>query len=208
MAFTKAWISKGLGGLCAMALGLLCMTATGNAVPSFCDSVSGNLVVNCGFETGSFPPWTLPGTIGNFTVTALRPHTGTFDALAAPDSLILLSQSLVTTPGNYNISFWLFSSSPTTPNNEFDVEFNGTTLFDQTDLSTFNYTEFMFSGTATGSSTTLAFSARNDFANGGLFQLDDVVVTRAAAIPEPTSLALLGVALTGFGVMYWRRRTA
>ena len=26
--------------------------------PSICDAVVGNLVKNCGFETGDFPPWT------------------------------------------------------------------------------------------------------------------------------------------------------
>jgi hypothetical protein len=46
MALIRASMGKGLEGLCAMALGLLCLTAPANAVPSLCDSVSGNLVAN------------------------------------------------------------------------------------------------------------------------------------------------------------------
>jgi hypothetical protein len=34
------------------------------AVPSICDAAAGNLVVNCGFEAGSFTGWTQSGNTG------------------------------------------------------------------------------------------------------------------------------------------------
>jgi len=106
----------------------------------------------------------------------------------------------VTTPGSYSISFWL-SSDGGTPN-EFDAEFNGVTLFDQTNIPASGYTQITLSGAASGSSTALTFSFRDD---PGFLFLDDIVVTRA---PEPASLALLAAALSGFGVVYRRRRAA
>jgi hypothetical protein len=52
----------------------------------------------------------------------------------------------VTTPGSYSISFWL-SSDGGTPN-EVDAEFDGVTLFDQTNIPASGYTQITLSGAA------------------------------------------------------------
>jgi hypothetical protein len=39
------------------------------------------------------------------------------------------------------------------------------------------------------------------------FQIDFAAVTNATPVPEPGSLTLLGVAVAGFGVRVWRRRS-
>src|SRR4051794_34103498 len=68
------------GGLASM-LGLLLLGAQ-LALPSqaradviLCDTVSGNLVANCGFETGNFNGWT---QAGNTTFTSV---TGTLNGV-------------------------------------------------------------------------------------------------------------------------------
>src|SRR5207248_9625376 len=77
-----------------------------------------NLIVNPGFETGSFSGWTFnPGPSSASTVDNSNPHTGTYAAVldapgtvgAPPDEE--LSQTVVTTPGTfYDVSFWLANS--------------------------------------------------------------------------------------------------
>ena len=44
------------------------------AIPSICDSIAGNLVANCGFETGTFSSWTQSGNT-DFTGTNGNVHS-------------------------------------------------------------------------------------------------------------------------------------
>lgn len=82
------------------------------------------------------------------------------------------------------LSFWLANpgivsdSSPPTPN-QFLVSWNGTNIFNQTDLGTISFTNMQFVIAASGSSTILEFGAENvpDY-----FGLDDVSVT---TVPAP-----------------------
>src|SRR5436190_87107 len=79
--------------------------------------------------------------------------------------------------------------------NEFRVDWNGKTLFDQTDMPKQGYAAYSFPVQATGPSSTLTFYGRND---PGYLSLDDVSVSSGAAppvppappaAPEPSSLA-------------------
>ena len=44
-----------------------------------CDT---GLIANGGFETGTFPPWIVDGTMNSPIVTSANPHNGTFSVLA------------------------------------------------------------------------------------------------------------------------------
>src|SRR5262249_32864612 len=112
----------------------------GSADPaSICDAIAGNLVANCGLETGNFTNWTITG---NPTFVSDEPsgtlgypaHSGNFFALLGPvgdDSF--LSQSLTTVAGHSYTLQWFLSSDGGTIN-DFDAEINGTTLFSMTNL--------------------------------------------------------------------------
>src|SRR6267378_1982555 len=54
------------------------------AQPSICDAITGNLVKNCGFETGDFTDWTtipaVPANNSNFGVDNRLPNSGTYAA--------------------------------------------------------------------------------------------------------------------------------
>src|SRR5215472_14774672 len=54
-------------------------TPTPTATPTGCDS---GLIQNGGFETGSFSPWVIDGTLDTPLVTNTLAHTGTFSAIA------------------------------------------------------------------------------------------------------------------------------
>jgi hypothetical protein len=100
-----------------------------------------------------------------------------------------LEQFLTTTPGTlYNLTYFLASDGGTP--NEFLAQLNGTTLIDQTNIPSQNYTQHSFSFQATSTSTDLKFGFRDD---PGSLHLDDVSTT---PVPEP-AFAWLGVFMTG-----------
>lgn len=68
------------------------------ATPSLCDSIAGNLVANCGFETGDFTGWT-PGGTRELQVTDFAAHTGNFGVVSpSVGADATLNQVLATVP--------------------------------------------------------------------------------------------------------------
>lgn len=131
------------------------------------------LVVNGGFETGDFTGWTDDGS-SSVGTDSTAVHSGTYGVEnGSVGSLGYLSQTLATTPGaTYLLSFWLNSPDGQTPN-EFQVSWNGTVLFDETNLPALGWTNMQFVVTATSASTVLQFGFQDDPAYLGL---DDVSV--------------------------------
>ena len=158
-------------------------------------TVLSQLVQNGGFETGSLSSWTQSGNT-NFTDVASGDTnivlSGQYGAVLGPSgSLGYLSQSLPTLPGqNYLLSLWLDSPDGQTPN-EFLVSWNGSTLFDQTNLAGVGWTNLIFSVAATASNTFLELGFRDD---PSYLALDDVSVT-----PWP---AFQSVAVTGGSITF------
>jgi len=169
-------------------------------------TVSGNIVNNCGFETGTTAGWTVVDPSG-FTGVDGSPHSGSFALFSgAVGTVGTVTQNLVTLPGqSYNLSFWLQSDGGTP--NEWLVRFNGVTLLDVTNAPAFAYRLFTFNGlVATGASTQLQFGFRDD---PGFWFLDDIIVVPAGnAVPEPMTIMLLGTGLAGVAAKLRRRRVA
>lgn len=153
--------------------------AVGVDPPSVCDGVSGNLVTNCGFETGSFSGWNTTNL--NFTPVSTfgfdeGPNSGSFfAALGNVGSDGTISQTLATVIGQtYNISFY-FASDGQVPN-DFAAYFGSDLLYSSANAPAFGYQLFSFTETATSTSTVLSFNERND---PEYQALDDVSVTLA-----------------------------
>ncbi len=140
----------------------------------------GPLIQNGGFETGNFSSWTLNGssTYNIVTSSSSFVHSGTYGAaLGQSGSLGYLSQTLITSPGqNYLLSLWLDNPNNrygATPN-QFLVQWNGTTIFNQTNLPFTTWTNLQFIVTATSASTVLQFGFEDTPYYLGL---DDISVT-------------------------------
>jgi len=157
---------------------------------------------NGGFETGGLDYWTY---IGDTTLTfalagddadvagqeslpgepdELFVHSGIYGGYLGewPDNGTL-SQTVPTLAGQQLlVSFWLTSvpddQGDTTPNG-FSAEWNGSTLYANTNLPAFGWTNLQYVVSSTGTSGTLAFDFNN---TPGAFGLDDVTVQ---TVPAP-----------------------
>jgi len=200
-----------------LACGLLCVAfgfflATESRADT-CGS-PGNLVANCGFETGDFTSWTLSGNDvplelnnlygveGHDPLNGINPETGSFQAFFADlvDNATTLQQTFATVANDtYTVSFFLAQDTPVGAgfSNAFSVAFGGVTLANDTDVPVEGYTEYSYNVTATSSSSVLSLKLGDDL---GEFLLDDVSVVdhgTAVATPEPRGGLLMLAGIMG-----------
>jgi len=187
---------------------LLASAAQAFAASSICDATPGNLVLNCGFEGGTYS-----STIGGFTnnsvpvdwvpnmgfdlepsfnhVNSGNQHSGNFDlSIGNFDNqpLAMLSQTIATVSGDtYSGSFWAFDGGANgDPNAFLNLVVDGNVEVSLND-TVGAWSQFTFSFTGTGSDT-LTIEAQT---NPSEWYADDVVVTGASPVPEPSTFALL-----------------
>jgi len=143
-------------------------------IKSECDSVSGNLIANCGFETGSFPPWIRSGFPSGTRIESTFAHSGTYGLTIGPiGDLGFVAQNLATTPGGrYSLSFWLENPSGLPPH-RFQVSWGGRVIFDSSELPPFPYQRYCWVGIAPTDSTELKFGFLHE---PDYFHFDDVVI--------------------------------
>ena len=150
----------------------------------FALSIGQNIVSNGGFETGNFNGWSLTADtsttqIGN---RAGLVHSGRYGAeLGQASALGQLAQTLPTAAGQtYLLSLWL--TNPTNANgatpNEFQVQWEGATIYDRVNLPFQKWTNLQFTVTASAAGSLLQFGFRDDPYYLGL---DDITVKPVAA---------------------------
>jgi hypothetical protein len=178
-------------------------------ISSICGNIAGNLVANCGFETGDLSGWTFVGNANISGVSTSResysPNSGVnaffFGAVGSDETL---SQNIATTAGDtYTISYYL-AGNGTSPS-DFSVQWGGSTIPGSVlnPIPNQGYTLYTFDEAATGPGTSLQFSFRNDPSWGAL---DDVSVVQVGTVaPEPGYLVLVSAGVAGL-VWFKRRR--
>ncbi len=174
---------------------VIALPLTAHATSSICDAVAGNLVSNCGFETGDFTNWTEGGNFEDTEVTsgAFYEYSGAnsgsdYAVLGPVGSDGTLSETLSTSDGtDYTFDFYLASVGDSS--SDFSAYWDGTQLLSLTDPDTgADYTLYSYSVTGTGSDT-IQFDFRDDPA---YIALDDIsVASSTSPVPEPANLSLL-----------------
>jgi MYXO-CTERM domain-containing protein len=179
-----------------------CLLIAGGLLP-LAGPAAANIVVNGGFETGDLSGWVSTNLqfSGADCPGAAQVAEGICEGFFGPfGSDGTLSQVLSTQPGtSYLVSFALQGGGDVP--SDFSAKWGSQTLYSVQNPSAGPFVPFSFNAVATGASTTLSFSFRDD---AGFIFLDAVSVS---AVPEPAGAALsvLGLGLLGFHARRRRR---
>jgi hypothetical protein len=162
-----------------------------------------NIVLNPGFETGSFSPWVPYGDSDTSVCGGACAHTGAWGAEIGGNSSGFIPQTLATTPGaDYGLSFWIADHSDYTGTHAFEVWWGGNLIHFEGAGGGNAWTRQEFPVTASGASTDLEFYFHTY--SSGYYYFDDVSVEQVAGgVPEPSSLILAGL---GVAALVLRRR--
>ena len=175
------------------------------------------------FCDGDFTDWTLGGNDSNASSPQIFIDTNgegssTYAAgLGSMGADGTLSQSIATTAGQtYTLSFWLQNEA--SGDNDFTAMWDGQPVLALTNASAFGYTEYTFTVTALGSTSTLEFSAAN---GPSQWNLDNISLTAGSSTAAPAapaistgaensnqSVTLTGSAPDGATVTVWDGATA
>jgi len=159
-----------------IATGVLLFSLTALADPSECTEVSGNLVENCGWETGCWLGWyanTYVIDVGTDEVA----HSGVYGGIVhAHNDIEYIGQSLSTVVGQaYTLSFWMRNTQPV---DRLQIEWNDGDVveipLDLENVPAQGYTQIVFPDLiATSNSMAVIWALSNSLSD---IDFDDVVV--------------------------------
>ncbi len=184
--FRKIWV---------LALGLALVPAVSMAQKDSIDpssintypncGVNGNIVNNCGFETGDFTGWTQSGDLSFTGVNTNSAHhfgvaffsnNGAF--FGPVNDLGCITQAVPTPAFNYDISLWLTNVGQPS---HFQIFWNGAALVDSTNVPNIGWTQLFFNRVFTVPATSTLMICF--FNPPSFFYLDDIVAIASVGAP-------------------------
>lgn len=171
-----------LAGLLGVMYALPAMADISDVTPSVCDAMPGNLVANCGFETGDFTAWvaTVASAGSDFGLIKYNVNSGTFAARFGAISGLndYIDQFLPTVPGHsYKVSFYL-DASRLNQGGQFVANWGGTNFLTLNGQHGLGFQLYSFTLTATSTNTDLQFGGNSPQA---FYYLDDVIMVDTLA---------------------------
>jgi hypothetical protein len=164
-----------------------------------------NIVQNPGFETGDLTGWSPSGwLVSSAEIPGITPYEGSYFArTGCLSALCSLEQTLSTVAGaSYSLSFAYNPGANVMSAGDTKVYWDGNLV---TDINgNWGWTVYNFSGLiATTDSTVLDFAGYHPVATyNGL----DAVNVSIAAVPEPSTWAMMIIGFCGLGFMAYRRK--
>ena len=201
MKLRKATLLMSVTALCFL------VTSPAWAAASICDSIAGNVIVNCGFETGDFTGWTLTGNTGFTGVTSGSPYvnSGTYGAYLGPvGSDGFLSQSFL---GN-TLTF-VFRQDPAYwgLDDVFFVDLGPCNLYAYCNIYSAGF--WLYNDGGTPNDFTVYFNGVDhgpDLVNFGGFPYTEYVATLDGySTPEPGTMLLFGSGILGLAGVIRRK---
>jgi|CZKV01.1.fsa_nt_gi DNA-binding beta-propeller fold protein YncE len=150
-----------------------------------------NLVLNPGFEAGTFANWTLSGNLSYYAINGggNLAFSGNYSAwFANAQPLAYLSQTVPTIPGHvYNFSLWLYHSSGAISGVEATASWAGVQIADITNLEAAisSPLQYSYQEIATDTNTTISIGLASP---PGWIGLDDVSVQDLNLVSAPQTV--------------------